>query len=212
MRMGRWTAWRMHVHRPTRRARGRAPPPPEIRGLHPLRGIRLQRAVGTQPDAHWRVNNAPRWGAEACARLHTPPGRSLSDQFFFLLRTTNRQPPTPINHQPPPTAANRQRQPTATNCQPPTANRHQPWLSTWSARGLFWENWFRNTFFFPLRTALHSAPHPPPPPLGRGAFVPWPTHQPTPQPALDTTFLWRHNSSELNQIKANLQKGPEVGG
>ena len=84
-----------------------------------------------------------------------PPssGRSLRDQFFFLLRTalkdrpkgpptanchqpptaTNRQPPTTTNRQPP-TAANRQRRPTAncqslptaTNHQSPTTNRRQP--------------------------------------------------------------------------------------
>ena len=66
---------------------------------------------------------------------------------------TNRQLPTTANRrQPPPTASCQP--PTANRRQPPTANRHQPWLSTWSARGLFWENWFRNTFFFPLRTAL----------------------------------------------------------
>ena len=69
-----------------------------------------------------------------------------------LPTATNHQSPTTNCRQPPPTATNRQL-PTA-NCQPPTANRHQPWLSTWSARGLFWENWFWNTFFFPLRTAL----------------------------------------------------------
>ena len=88
--------------------------------------------------------------------------------------STNHQPPI-TNHQPPPTTTNRHQPPVA-NCQPPTANRrqpptanhHQPWLSTWSARGLFWENWFRNTFFFPLRTALHC-PHPRAIPLVRSA-------------------------------------------
>ena len=60
--------------------------------------------------------------------------------------TTNRQPPTAANHHQPPVA----------NCQPPTAanrQRHQPWLSTWSARGLFWETGTL-FFFFPLRTPL----------------------------------------------------------
>ena len=69
-----------------------------------------------------------------------------------LPTATNHQSPTTNRRQPPPTATNRQL-PTANRQPLPTANRHQPWLSTWSARGLFWENWFRNTFFFPLRTA-----------------------------------------------------------
>ena len=81
-----------------------------------------------------------------------------------LPTTANRHQPPITNHQPPPTTTNRHqppvanRQPPTANCrQPPTANRHQPWLSTWSARGLFWENWFWNTFFFLLRTALPVA-------------------------------------------------------
>ena len=62
--------------------------------------------------------------------------------------TTNRQPPTAANHhQPPPTASCQL--PTANCRQPPTANCHQPWLSTWSARGLFWET--RTLFFFSVK-------------------------------------------------------------
>ena len=67
-----------------------------------------------------------------------------------LPTTANRLQPPTASHQPPPTTINRHQPPVA-NCQPPTANCHQPWLSTWSARGLFWENWYRNTFFFPVK-------------------------------------------------------------
>ena len=83
---------------------------------------------------------------------HQPPPTASGDQA----PTANHcQPPPTTNHQPP-TAANHHQPPPTTSCQlstancrqPPTANRHQPWLSTWSARGLFWENSFRNTFFF----------------------------------------------------------------
>ena len=88
---------------------------------------------------------------------HPPPAtnrRQPPDSHHYQPpRTTNRQPPTAANHlQALPTASCQP--PTTHRHQPPTANRHHPWLSTWSARGLFWENWFRNTFFFPLRTAL----------------------------------------------------------
>ena len=92
--------------------------------------------------------------------------------------TTHHQPLTAaIHHHPPPTASCQL--PTANRRQPLTANRHQPWYSTLSARGLFRktdvvcyciefqvfgamsvQNWYRNTFFSPLRTArgptLHS--------------------------------------------------------
>ena len=71
-----------------------------------------------------------------------------------LPTTADHHQPPITNHHPPPTTTNRHQPPvanceppTAANHQPPTANRHQPWLNTWSARGLFWENWFRNTFF-----------------------------------------------------------------
>ena len=67
----------------------------------------------------------------------------------------NRQPPPTPNHQPP-TATNRQL-PTANRQPPPTANRHQPpptMVEHMECPRAFWENWFRNTFFFPLRTAL----------------------------------------------------------
>ena len=77
-----------------------------------------------------------------------------------LLTTANHcQPPPPTNHQSPTT--NCHQPPPTASCKPPTANRprHQPWLSTWSARGLFWENCFRNTFFPPLRTALTVRGH-----------------------------------------------------
>ena len=85
---------------------------------------------------------------------------ATSDRQYYWCPNANRhQPPTTNRHQLPTT--NRHQLPVA-NCQPPTtanrqlptANRHQPWLSTWSARGLFWENWYRNSFFSPLRTAL----------------------------------------------------------
>ena len=85
---------------------------------------------------------------------HQPPPTASGDQPPTANHcqpppTTNHQPPTAANHhQPPPTASCQL--PTA-NRQTPTANRHQPWLSTWSARGFFWENWFRNTFFFPVK-------------------------------------------------------------
>ena len=86
---------------------------------------------------------------------HQPPPTASGDQPPTANHcqpppTTNHQPPTAANHhQPPPTASCQL--PTANRRQLPTANRHQPWLSTWSARGLFWENWFRNTFFFPVK-------------------------------------------------------------
>ena len=64
--------------------------------------------------------------------------------------TTNHQPPTAANHHLPPPTPSCQL-PTVNRRQPPTANRHQPWLSTWSARGLFWENWYWTTFFFPVK-------------------------------------------------------------
>ena len=86
---------------------------------------------------------------------HQPPPTASGDQPPTANHcqpppTTNHQPPTAANHhQPPPTASCQP--PTANRRQPPTAKRHQPWLSTWSARGLFWENWFRNTFFFPVK-------------------------------------------------------------
>ena len=89
---------------------------------------------------------------------HQPPPTANHDQPPTANHcqpppTTNHQPPTAANHhQPPPTASCQL--PTANRRQLPTANRHQPWLSTRSARGLFWENWFRSPFFFPLRTAL----------------------------------------------------------
>ena len=92
---------------------------------------------------------------------HQPPPTASGDQPPTANHcqpppTTDHQPPTAANHhQPPPTASCQL--PTANRRQPPTANRHQPWLSTWSTRGLFWENWFWNTFFFffpPLRTPL----------------------------------------------------------
>ena len=91
---------------------------------------------------------------------HRPPTTNCRDRQ--RRPTTNCQPlPTannhqsPItNHQTPPTNTIRHQPPVA-NCQPPiAANRHQPWFSTWNARGLFWEIWFRNNFSFPLRTAL----------------------------------------------------------
>ena len=63
------------------------------------------------------------------------------------------QSPTTNRRQTPPTASCRL--PTANRRQPPTANCHQQWLSTWSARGLFWENCVTEHFFFsPIRTAL----------------------------------------------------------
>ena len=66
-----------------------------------------------------------------------------------LPTTANRLQPPTASHQPPPTASCQL--PTANCRQSPTANCHQPWLSTWSARGLFWENWYRNTFFFSVK-------------------------------------------------------------
>ena len=157
-----------------------------------------------------------------CVSIYTPalnkfflvhgPGRSLRDQFFFLLRTAlkdhpkgpstanSRQLPTATNHRQPPAATNRQlpttanrHQPPTTNhqpitaanhhqppptasCQLPTANRHQPWLSTWSARGIFWENWYRNTFSF-LFFSVQDRPDMDPLTNGRGCgselWVPW---------------------------------------
>ena len=81
-------------------------------------------------------------------------------------RQPNRQPPLTANHQPPPTVANRQQQPTAnrhqppiTNHQPPpiTTDRHQPPgascqppIATNHARGIFWENFVTEHFFFPV--------------------------------------------------------------
>ena len=81
------------------------------------------------------------------ANHHSPPTAS-GDQP----PTANHcQPPPTTNHQPS-TAANHHQPPPTASCQPPTAaNRHQPWLSTWRARGLFWENWCRNTFFSPVK-------------------------------------------------------------
>ena len=113
------------------------------------------------------------------ANRHQPPATNRRQPPAATNRqlptTANRHQPPITNHQPPPTTTNRHQPPvancqppTATNRQPPTANRHQPWLSTWSARGLFWENWFRNTFFFPVKdrpghwgsTTRHpTAPH-----------------------------------------------------
>ena len=89
-------------------------------------------------------------------KCHQPPPTASGDQpptanHCQLPPTTNRQPPTAANHhQPPPTASCQL--PTANRRQPPTANCHQPWLSTSSARGLFWET--GTLFFFPLRTPL----------------------------------------------------------
>ena len=92
---------------------------------------------------------------------HQPPATNRRQ----LPAATNRQLPTTANclqpptasHQPPRTTTNRHQPPVA-NCQPPTANCHQPWLSTWNARGLFWETGtpFFFLFFFPLRTPLPS--------------------------------------------------------
>ena len=78
---------------------------------------------------------------------HQPPPTASGDQ---PPTADHCQPPPTTNHQPP-TAANHHQPPPTASCQLPTANRHQPWLSTWSARGPFWENWFRNTFFFPVK-------------------------------------------------------------
>ena len=92
-----------------------------------------------------------RWADLLWARCYPPPGGSLRDEiFFFLLRTPLKDRPKgpPTANRQLPSTANRHQPPT-TNChQPPATNRRQPWLSTWSARGLFWENWFWNTFFF----------------------------------------------------------------
>ena len=75
-----------------------------------------------------------------------PPQRFSLPTYGTLLPTNHRQPP--------PIATNRHQPPVA-NCQPPTANRHQPWLKTGSARGLFWEICVtEHLSFFPLRTAL----------------------------------------------------------
>ena len=121
-------------------ATNRQPPTAANRQRRPTaNGQPLPTATNHQPPA---TNHQP---PPTTTNRHQPP-------------ITNHQSPTTNRRQPPPTATNHQlptanRQPPPT-AQPPTANRHQPWLSTWSARGLFWENWFRNTFFFPLRTAL----------------------------------------------------------
>ena len=129
-------------------------------------------------DAQGRRLRTPRGASCSPAGLRgrrgPSPGRSLRNQMFVLLRTalkdrpkgpptanhyqppptTNPQPPTAANHhQPPPTASCQL--PTANRRQPPTANRHQPWLSTWSARRLFCGKLYNGTLFFPpLRTAL----------------------------------------------------------
>ena len=76
---------------------------------------------------------------------HQPPPTASSDQ---PPSANHGQPPPTTNHQPP-TDANRHQPPVA-NSRPPTANRHQPWLSTWSARGLFWET-IPEHFFFPVQ-------------------------------------------------------------
>ena len=88
---------------------------------------------------------------------HQPPPTASGQP---LPTATNHQSPTTNRRQAPPTATNRHQPPVA-NCQPPTAANRQPptWLSTWSARGLFWENWFRNTFFFPAKDHLITILH-----------------------------------------------------
>ena len=65
---------------------------------------------------------------------------------------TDRQLPAANHYQPPPTAS--YQPPIAANCQLQTANRHQPWLNTRSARGLFGEHCVTEHFFFYSRTAL----------------------------------------------------------
>ena len=110
------------------------------------------------PTANRQLPSTANRHQPSTTNRHQPPPTASGDQpptanHHRPPPTTNHQPPTATNHhQTPPTASSQL--PTANRRQPPTANRHQLWLSTWSARGLFWENWFRNTFFFPLRTAL----------------------------------------------------------
>ena len=103
-------------------------------------------------------------GSSGVKHLHIiESGHSLRNQIFFLLRTALKDrpkgPPT-ANHQLPPTAsgdqppnANHYHQSPTTNRRqpPPTANCHQPWLNTWSARGIFWENCVTEHFFFSVK-------------------------------------------------------------
>ena len=90
---------------------------------------------------------------------HQPPTANRqppSTNCQPLPTATNHQSPTTNRRQSPPTATNHQL-PTANRQSPPTANRHQPWLSTWSARGLFLGKLVSQHFFFPLRTVLVPA-------------------------------------------------------
>ena len=131
---------------------------------------KVARAVLKGPDFFFLLRTAPRDHQPPTPNSHQPPTatnrqpptatnrqpptaanwRRPTANCQPLPTATNHQSPTTNRRQPPPTATNRQL-PTANHQPPPTANRHQPWLSTWSARGLFWENWFWNTFFFPVK-------------------------------------------------------------
>ena len=131
---------------------------------------------------------------------HQPPptasgGQPPTANHCQLPPTTNRQPPTAANHhQPPPTASCQL--PTANRRQPPTANCHQPWLSTWSARGLFWET--GTLFFFPLRTPLSKShqQHLAPPQQKTGTHAPPPqTHGATHGPAHGATHGPAHGAT-----------------
>ena len=127
--------------------------PAQMRGFRP-------RAVLKGPDFFFFAKDRPKGPPTATNRQpptatnHQPPTaanrqRRPTANCQPLPTATNHQSPTTNRRQPPPTASCQL--PTANRRHPPTANRHQPWLSTWSARGLFWENWFRNIFFFPVK-------------------------------------------------------------